>query len=641
MSPTVIEYIGFMKTFFSTSKVFLFYKVFVFFYFSTLLLKSAFLYFNFDYFKSLDTFGMLQAFFWGGFDLAVAAFFAFAFLVINYLLLNRFSRFVLIFLQVVLMSMQFSDMLYFADAHRHTSYEVTSFLATPFSLVSQGTNIFFDSGKIIPIIVIVAILFLLSFKLNVRIERKKGKVGFLVLPIEFFIILLSTVFFLRGGVSDLPLNPSFAYTIGDSKKAMLSLNGAYSTAFSIISANNKLQQVVINHDEGNLSHLYPDDNLTLNIDNVADYNLVFILLESWSQENQISPDGQVVTPFFQQLKAKSFSADLMIAGGHRTSEGIYSIFCSAQNPLGNSVANTQLESFKYGCLPEILKQKGWDTSFFQGSHKNTSGVGSFAQAIGFEKSYGKEDFNEDKTQFGQNAWGYYDQDLYSFILDKVENTIKEPFLLGINTNTTHDISLPKGVEGAFTDGSSRSSKLNVLRFSDQALADFFAKMSSMKFEKPVIYAFVADHTAGFTSSNLSEYSIPFLIYSAGHEKMGTIFPAITSQRDIVPTVASILGANIPWFAGRDLFHSDPASAFADYYHNGNIGWLTGDYLTEIDLATNSRKCYSWRKDFLMKQSVSCPTDVDSRIEDALTFTRVQQDLLFSGKTQDFTQYKTP
>ncbi|WP_212654370.1 LTA synthase family protein [Marinomonas sp. CT5] len=630
-----------MNTFFSTSKVFLFYKVFAFFYLSTLILKAGFLYFNFEYFNDLEARDILHAFFWGWFDLAVAAFFAFSFLVINYLLLNRLSRLVLVLLQVVLISMQLSDMLYFSDAHRHTSYEVTSFLATPFSLMSQGTNIFFDSGKTLPVIAIAAILFYLSFKLNVKIKRNKGKIGLVVLPVELFVILLSTVFFFRGGVADLPLNPSFAYAIGDSKKAMLSLNGTYSTVFSIISANNKLQQVTINHDEGNLAHLYPGDKLNLNIDNIKDYNLVFILLESWSQENQISPDGQVVTPFFQQLKAKSFSSDLMIAGGHRTSEGIYSIFCSSQNPLGKSVAKTQLESFDYECLPEILKRKGWDTRFFQGSHKNTSGVGSFAQAIGFEKSYGKEDFDDNKTQFGQNAWGYYDQDLYAFILDKVENSLKEPFLLGINTNTTHDISLPDGVEGAFTDGSSRSSKLNVLRFSDQALAAFFAKMSSITFEKPVIYAFVADHTAGFTSSNLSEYSIPFLIYSAGNEKMGTTFPAITSQRDIVPTVVGMLGANIPWFAGRDLLHIDPASAFADYYHNGNIGWLTGDYLTEIDLATNDYKCYLWRKDFLMQQSVSCPTNVDSRVNDALTFTRVQQDLLFSGKTQEFTEYKKP
>ena len=278
--------------------MFLFYRVFVFFYFSTLILKAAFLYFNFDYFKDLEATGILHAFFWGGFDLAVAAFFAFVFLVINYLLLNRFSRLVLVFLQVALMSMQFSDMLYFADAHRHTSYEVTSFLATPFSLMTQGSNIFFDSDKTLPIAVIAVVLFYLSFKVNVNSRNNAGTVGLLMLPVELFVILLSTVFFFRGGFSDLPLKPSFAHTIGDSKKAMLSLNGAYSTAFSIISAHNKLQQVVINHDKGNLSHLYPDDKLNLKIDNIKDYNLVFILLESWSQENQISPDGQVVTPFF-------------------------------------------------------------------------------------------------------------------------------------------------------------------------------------------------------------------------------------------------------------------------------------------------------------------------------------------------------
>lgn len=630
-----------MTLFFSSSKFFLFCKVFVLFYFSTLTLKATFLYFNFDYFEDLGEGDILYSFFWGGFDLAVAAFFAFAFLVINYLLLNRFSRLVLVLLQVTLISMQLSDMLYFADAHRHTSYEVSSFLTTPFALMTQGANIFFNSGKMLPIILTIGLLLLLCTQLNVRIERIEGKRGFLLLPVELLVILLATVFFLRGGVSNLPLSPSFAYVIGDGKKAMLSLNGAYSTIYSIISANNKLEKVAVNQDMGSLSHLYANDKLTLNINNIKDYNLVFVLLESWSQENQISPDGQLVTPFFQQLKAKSFSADLMIAGGHRTTEGIYSIFCSSQNPLGKSIANTQLESLDYECLPEILKRKGWDTRFFQGSHKNTSGVGSFAQAIGFEKSYGKKDFNSDKTQFGQNAWGYYDQDLYAFTLDQVENSIKEPFLLGINTNTTHDISLPKGVEGAFTDGSLLSSKLNVLRFSDQALAGFFTKMSSMTFDKPVVYVFVADHTAGFTSSNLSEYAIPFLLYSAGHEKMGTTFPAITSQRDIVPTVSSILDINIPWSAGRDLFHIRPSTAFAEYYHNGNLGWLTGDYLTEINLVTNDRRCYLWRKDFLLKQTVSCAEDVDVKVRDALTFTRVQQDLLFSGKTQDFLKYKRP
>ncbi len=268
------------------------------------------------------------------------------------------------------------------------------------------------------------------------------------------------------------------------KKALIALNGAYSSFYSLVRRKHKLEKTVVEYETSNdLKTLYSDDrfNKKIKTDSMAQqYNLVFVLLESWSIQNQTSFNGQSVTPQFDAIQKKSFSSDLMIAGGHRTTEGIYSIFCSGQNPLGKSIVKTQLQNFEYECLPKMLREQGWDTAFFQGSHKNTSGVGAFAQLIGFENSYGKHDIPVENANFEQNSWGYYDQDIYAFAEQKITQELREPFLIGINTNTTHDLTLPQNIEGKFTDTKDNIDRLNTLNFADEALGEFMSRMEKSK-----------------------------------------------------------------------------------------------------------------------------------------------------------------
>ena len=96
------------------------------------------------------------------------------------------------------------------------------------------------------------------------------------------------------------------------------------------------------------------------------------------------------TPFFDSLIEKSLAPTGVIAGGTRTTEGLYVTLCSQPNPLGTTVAQSSLQNFKYECLPHILKNRGWHTAFFQGTHEDTSGTGAFAQSLGMLDSYAKE-----------------------------------------------------------------------------------------------------------------------------------------------------------------------------------------------------------------------------------------------------------
>ncbi|SKA18471.1 Phosphoglycerol transferase MdoB [Oceanospirillum multiglobuliferum] len=540
----------------------------------------------------------------------------------------------------LLVMLQLGDMAYFKDAGRHISYESKDFFATPISLISQGIG---QLGWLVLVLPITLLIFSrIPFKLG-RFNKPYSwaKVLFLF-PSQIFITLLVAAIMARGGVKGLPLDPASAYNIGDVRLAPIALNGAYSALYGLLRSNDGIQASSIAAPENReqlVRSLYMPKEQPLENTNLEQFNLVFVLLESWPIVRMTTESGEQVTPVFSALQAQSLSAETMIASGHRTTEGIYSIFCSGQNPLGKTIAKTQLQNMPYGCLPQLLREQGWSSAFFQGSYKNTSGTGAFAQTTGFEHSYGKEDISSDQAQYEQNSWGYYDQDLYRFVVNSIES-LPEPFIIGINTNTTHDLKLPKGVEARFGFETEQQKEFSVLSFADSAIAGFMAQMQSKTLDKPIAYIFVADHTAGLIDSRLNHYRIPFAIYVPGFIQPKLIHDAV-SQRDLAPTIAHLIGLDAPWFSGQNLISiaNNEASAFADYYHGGVVGWIEGDWLVEQSTQGDGVRCYNWRLDPKQTQEIACSEPTENMRQRALAFTAVQQQLLFEGKTKQFMDYK--
>ena len=88
-------------------------------------------------------------------------------------------------------------------------------------------------------------------------------------------------------------------------------------------------------------------------------NVVFFFLESWSWV-KISP---TITPFLFEVMERSLRPNVMLANGHRTTEGIFATLTSYQNPLGKSVAKTQLQDYTYDSIVDILNKDGRITSY--------------------------------------------------------------------------------------------------------------------------------------------------------------------------------------------------------------------------------------------------------------------------------------
>jgi len=529
-------------------------------------------------------------------------------------------------------ALQLGDMMYFEDSSRHIGYEIFDVTQDAGSLLVTGLSQHFA-------LFVFGIVYLLVGAWGVN----RLKMYFLPAIIwnramgwKLPLMLLATLLALRGGWQAVPMEPLHASHVGNQHLTNLALNGVYNTLYESLYLSKQVKPATlpaITNDvrDAALKELYPVFPAPSPSPELSHYNVVVILLESWPAVYMKSYGfDKATTPYFDSLRTKGMTTKGMLAGGHRTTEGMFTTFCSYQNPLGRSVAQSSLQNLTYRCLPEILTQQGYQSAFFQGSYKETSGTGSFARKLGFTASYGKEDI-ADRT-LEENSWGVYDQDLYGFVTQKAE-TLPQPFILGINTNTTHDIMLPNGVDFIFGNENKLAKKLSVMHFADEALKGFIEPFWR-KFPN-TIFALVADHTAGVIGTAYENYLLPFVVLVPGTEpKFINIY---ASQRDIAPTILALLGDpknhHAPYFTGRSILDSK-SRRFADYYANGILGWIEGERGIELNTATGNMSCYA-HADIHQPTLRTCDKEDSELKTRALAFTHYSQSLLFRGDTTQF------
>jgi len=531
-----------------------------------------------------------------------------------------------------------ADSIYFEEAQRHLGYEVGNFLTDPVALM----NFIFSRYWFLIFIYAVVFSTLLFYsykKIQPKVYKPQTKSEFpryLVFPeVQFFIVAVISVILIRGGLQAFPLEPIHANHLGNSNKASIALNGLYNAVYYSFKPNaqnfstnpenfsqNTLKQILLD--------MYKEDSNKKENFDIQKYNVVIIFLESWDAYHMKSyGNPENITPNFDALRKQSLTTSYMFSGGTRTSEGMFATLCSYPNPLGQAIVKTTLEEHRYICLPEILANYGYRNYFFQGTSENLARTGDFARKLGFHESYGQEDIKNPK--FTKNWFGVHDADLYDFIISKIQD-LKEPFLLGINTGTTHDHRLPDGLPEKFSE-----SKANVMNFADEAIPPFLEKFKkNREIFNRTIFVMLADHTSHSTVSNFKRYSIPFLIYAPGIVKAEKI-PMVASQRDTSPTILDILHMPSPhFFAGKSLTRKKHKYHFAEYFSNGTMGWVDGNILIEMSLFSRDiPKCFDYEHDLDLQRPVECPPGSNHSIEKAKYFTYETQRLLFDGKTFQF------
>jgi phosphoglycerol transferase MdoB-like AlkP superfamily enzyme len=596
--------------------------------------KIVFYFYLKEDFFELSLLEVLYATLWGyKFDFAAAAVVAFLATLFDWS--KRVFTFVSAFLLLGIFALQMGDILYFHESSRHIGYEITDTLTDANSLFmtaySQHISLTFIA------MILGVILFYFFSKWLIRFEKILLNKSYLV---KKLLLIVLTVFFIRGMFQGIPLNPWQANQIGESKLAILSLNAVYNVVYVLANSKKKLQALSLpkvsqEEIEKAFLELYSDKELRSSVKKLENPNIVFLFLESWSAVNMKSYGyPKTTTPFFDALLEKSVHPIAMMAGGHRTTEGLFATLTSLQNPLGRSVAKTNLQSFSYPSIIKILKEKkGYSSAFFQGSSKETSGTGSLAQDLGFTESYGKRDVLN--REYKENAWGVHDFDLYDFSLERVKE-MKKPFVIGINGATTHDDKIPNGIKSMhFSDDKAINGFLNAVHFADMAL-EKFVKETEEQYPNTLFVLF-ADHCGGVRGTAFQNYLIPFALYHKALEPKA--YEVILSQRDIAPTVYDLVvgdyKADEVGFSGKSLLSDQ--RFFADYYYSGTLGWVEENKVLELNIATGKERCFEIVN--FKNSEVKCSNDIMAFKQRALSFTEVSQKLLFSGKSEAFINYR--
>ncbi len=610
-------------------------------------LRLLFYIYNQTTFGSLSLQQLVQALFNGlSFDSAVAAL-AMLLLLIPFWLLSRFnlSQFWYqsgIYIVAILITLiQTSDSLYFSDAGRHVSYEIKDALVDASGLLITAI---LQHGWFILVSFIIASITLFT-AIRFFIPTFQLMLGALIIKLPrllrfellFFCLFFISVVLVRGGISGIPQEPLSAFKSGNTAQGQMTLNGAYSITHRLLGAIEEVKQVPVPAPKGlTVQQLKNKLNPAVNTSGlIQEHNIIIVFLESWQAAQMKSYGGKHnTTPYFDHLRTNAISPDYVYAGGYRTTEGLFSTLCSFQNPLGNTVAQSQLQSFDYLCLPHILKNNGWETAFFQGSNKNTSGTGIFAQRLGFTNSYGKNDILH--LQYEHNAWGAHDPDLYQFVLEKTK-TLKEPFLLGINTTSTHDDTLPKSFNPLFGMKNKQQRYQSILNFADQSLEKFITHYQAIQREKKTIFVLIADHTAGTFDNKLSRVLIPGIIYSPEINLTQPINRAV-HQRDFAPTVLDLLNINSPAsFSGHSLLQTKSSLWDAEFYNTGHLSVVKEQSLTDMNLQNQNISCFRINYPELTLNQAVCSAKDNLIMNLALGFTQYSQNLLFTGKTIEFDQ----
>jgi phosphoglycerol transferase MdoB-like AlkP superfamily enzyme len=567
-------------------------------------------------------FDEVYAVFWGfKFDFAVSAFVAFIVMLFSFS--KILSKIVFVGLTISFFFIQIGDILYFSETHRHIGYEIEDFFVDFIPLLATAFSQYFFISVIASFFGLLLIFLLWRIDLSEKFTKFTG--------IKIIFALALSIFFIRGEFQHIPLHPYQANEIGDVQKAQVALNGIYNISYALMQAKKEPKMLALPKPSKSLIQksfieLYNERNETSSSQLILENkkpNVVLFFAESWSAK-WLQPYGfeKDVTPNFTQLYKKGLSVKYMIANGHRTTEGIFATLTSFPNPLGKTIAKTSLQSYQYDSMIYLFNDAGYQSIFFQGTSKDTSGTGSLAQSLGFASSYGKRDIT--KRKYPMNYWGVQDDDLYDFVFTKLPND--KPFIIGINGATTHDSVIPESfAKKEFVKDENLNNSLNALHFADYSLGKFIQKMEE-KYPN-TIFVFFADHCGGYLSGNLENYKIPFVIYSknikAQHKDV------VLSQMDIAPTVVDLVFGNykklLPNATGKSFF-SDK-HYFAPYFHNGILGWIENNKIIEYNLQNDTLKC---------EDNESSCTELKNHL---LSYTYITQKLLFEGKTREFHKYR--
>ena len=406
---------------------------------------------------------------------------------------------------------------------------------------------------------------------------------------------------LRGGIQQIPLNIDSAYYSENHVANDLSVNSLYYFGKSFLLYNrSEIDEFMPNIDSVeskvlvNNLYNYPKKHDQF-IFTKKRPNIVFIIMEGWSA-NAIGclSDTKNSTPNFDKLASNGLLFTNVFACGGTSEIGNSSIFSGYPALPEISISMQPDKHRKLHTINEDLEQFGYSTNYLFSGDLKYGNIGGYFMDHGFDNVEDEKVFS---SSLKRGKLNYFDADLYSLMLQKM-NATKEPFLHCAFTGSTHSpFDQPKGKNQKFTG--EEADYMNSLVYADGCLGNYIEQCKKQKWFNNTIFVFVADHghpTPGLPNPSAKLFfRIPLLVWGEPlkQEFKGAKQEKIGSQSDIAATLLYQLGGDLkryPW--SKDLLNYK-SKEFALHTVNRGYGWISskGNIVYQMDTKTFGENTY--------------------------------------------------
>ncbi|WP_043852182.1 LTA synthase family protein [Aeromonas sp. L_1B5_3] len=387
-----------------------------------------------------------------------------------------------------------------------------------------------------------------------------------------FALLILAIGFLgaRSSLGHRALNPAMVAFADDPLVNALTVNSAYSLFFAIkqMGAEEDASQFygkmtdkriieIVRQESGRAAHEFSSDTLPSQTFNEASYdgkpkNLVILLQESLGAQFVGSLGGLPLTPNIDALSQQGWAFEQLYATGTRSVRGIEAVLTGFTPTPAQAVVKLGKSQTNFFTIADLLKQRGYDTSFIYGGESHFDNMRSFFLGNGFTTIIEQKDFT---NPVFQGSWGASDEDLMA----KADETFRElhkqgkPFFSLVFSSSNHDpFEFPDNRIELFEQP--KQTRNNAAKYADYAIGEFFKKARNSEYWKDTLFLVIADHDSRVSGASLvpiPRFHIPGVIVGEGIAPKKD--PRIVSQIDMAPTLLSLMGISADYpMLGKDL-----------------------------------------------------------------------------------------
>lgn len=430
-------------------------------------------------------------------------------------------------------------------------------------------------------------------------ERQRWHAHLLILLLGVPVLALAA----RSTLGHRPINPAMVAFSADPLLNQLTLNSAYSVAFTLYSRSKSEKQAADLYGRMEEAEIVqrvgaamatppaPQQAGTHTLHTLEPLhtgprrNIVILLQESLGARFVGKLGGAPgLTPSLDRLMDQGWVFTRFFATGTRSVRGIEAVTTGFVPGPAEAVVKLPRSQHDFFTIFSALRAQGYHTQFIYGGEAHFDNMRSFFLGNGVQEVV---DLPKFKHRAFVGSWGASDEDLYQQAHDEFLKLHQQgrPFVSLVFTSTNHTpFEFPDG-RIAIAPGTEKQTRENAIRFSDWALGEFFSKAQASPYWANTVFMVVADHDARIYENDLMpirSFHIPALILGGG------IAPRrddqIASSLDVVPTLLSQAGvrAQIPTVGrdlGRPLGHAGQARAMMQF--DQHFGYLVQDQLVVL------------------------------------------------------------